>query len=100
MNEYEGLWVDWQVKLWGESIDADKATKLPMPQESDDKDHAILATSTVTAVSTATPAPTSSSASDAKPTGTSSAAGGSSDDPTSTDAAEHADKMQQQNIKL
>ena len=90
VNEYDGFWVDWHVKLWGESIDADKATKLPMPQESDNKDHAILATSTVTAVSTATPPPTGTGAGDAKPTGTSGAASGTADDPTFTDAAEHA----------
>lgn len=39
-NEFEGAWVDWHLKLWGESIDPEKVVKLPMPQEDDDNDHA------------------------------------------------------------
>ncbi|KAF4124819.1 kexin [Geosmithia morbida] len=38
-NEHQGTFVDWHLKLWGESIDASKATLLPMPQDSDDDNH-------------------------------------------------------------
>jgi kexin len=38
-NSHEGTFIDWHLKLWGESIDADKATLLPMPEENDDVDH-------------------------------------------------------------
>ncbi|KAH7027647.1 peptidase S8/S53 domain-containing protein [Microdochium trichocladiopsis] len=39
VNENSGKWVDWHLKLWGESIDAEKATLLPMPTEEDDDNH-------------------------------------------------------------
>lgn len=39
VNEHTGKFVDWHLKLWGESIDADKATLLPLPTEDDDIDH-------------------------------------------------------------
>lgn len=39
MNEFQGTFIDWHLKLWGESIDPDKATLLPMPTEEDDDDH-------------------------------------------------------------
>lgn len=39
VNGNHGVFVDWRLKLWGESIDAAKATKLPMPEEDDDKNH-------------------------------------------------------------
>lgn len=57
VNDNNGTFVDWKLKLWGESIDADKATVLPMPSETDDDDHTITvpaATSTVAVVSTST----------------------------------------------
>lgn len=38
-NGKTGKFVDWHLKLWGESIDASKATLLPMPTEKDDEDH-------------------------------------------------------------
>lgn len=39
--------VDWHLKLWGEAADAAKAYPLPMPNETDDKDHGkILSTVT------------------------------------------------------
>lgn len=57
-NQHAGTFVDWHLKLWGEAIDADKATLLPMPEESDDSEHDVIAasTTTVAAVST-TPIP-------------------------------------------
>ncbi|OAQ76599.1 KEX1 protease precursor [Purpureocillium lilacinum] len=38
-NEHNGTFIDWHLKLWGESIDADKTTLLPMPNADDDADH-------------------------------------------------------------
>jgi len=38
-NEFNGTFVDWHLKLFGESIDASKATLLPMPTEQDDDNH-------------------------------------------------------------
>jgi len=52
LNEHTGTWIDWHLKLWGEAIDAGKATKLPMPHEDDDNDHALLATTTISAATT------------------------------------------------
>jgi kexin len=57
-NEHQGTFVDWHLKLWGESIDADKAVLLPMPEESDDDDHTLTATTTATASTHKIPAPT------------------------------------------
>lgn len=57
VNKHNGTFIDWRLKLWGESIEADKATLLPMPDEHDDDDHTITlpaATSTVSVL----PAPT------------------------------------------
>jgi kexin len=39
-NEHTGKFVDWHMKLWGETRDASKAKVLPMPTEEDDDDHA------------------------------------------------------------
>lgn len=88
-NEFEGIWVDWHLKLWGESIDPEKATKLPMPQESDDKDHASLATTTVTPVTNPTAAPTEPDASSQE-----SGAPSGSNGATSTGSAEEASGTQ------
>jgi kexin len=38
-NEFNGTFVDWHLKLFGESIDPSKATLLPMPTEKDDDNH-------------------------------------------------------------
>lgn len=51
-NEFSGKFIDWHLKLWGESIDADKATLLPMPSENDDNDHDVYQTTTVAASTT------------------------------------------------
>lgn len=47
VNEFNGTWIDWHLKLWGESIDASKATVLPLPKEDDDDDHDVIATTTI-----------------------------------------------------
>ncbi len=82
VNEFNGTFIDWHLKLWGESIDASKATLLPMPTENDDDDHDVIATTTVGAsITTVTPVDTPTSVPtnptdhpdrpvNAKPTGT------------------------------
>lgn len=59
MNKHKGTLIDFRLKLWGESIDADKATLLPLAEDDDDDDHDKEETDTISAsqVSTA-PAPT------------------------------------------
>lgn len=50
-NEYVGTFVDWHLKLWGESIDGDSQPLLPMPTEHDDDNHDVLQpTHTVTGI--------------------------------------------------
>ncbi|RDL32966.1 Uncharacterized protein BP5553_08405 [Venustampulla echinocandica] len=51
-NEFNGTFIDWHLKLWGESIDASKATILPMPEENDDDDHNKTSTTTAVAIAT------------------------------------------------
>lgn len=64
VNKYNGTFIDWHLKLWGESIDASKATMLPMPSEHDDDDHekTAIPTTTVTASTTSLSLETSSTA--------------------------------------
>lgn len=52
VNEHSGKFVDWHLKLWGEAIDADKATLLPLPTENDDLDHDKVETISVPAATT------------------------------------------------
>lgn len=55
VNKHQGLFVDWHLKLWGESINPDETTLLPMPNADDDADHDQIVTTTQTApASTAT----------------------------------------------
>lgn len=63
VNENNGTFVDFHLKLWGESIDASKAVLLPMPNEHDDDNHAeIVSTTTIAGITQAvTPLPTASS---------------------------------------
>lgn len=58
VNNYNGTFVDWHLKLWGESIDASKATLLPSPSEHDDDNHADIATTTITGSTAPIPGPT------------------------------------------
>ena len=63
VNEHNGTFTDFHLKLWGESIDANKATLLPMPDEHDDDNHADIYTTTIAGTTTSMPAvaaPTSS----------------------------------------
>lgn len=55
VNDHTGKFVDWHLKLWGESIDADKATLLPMPTANDDIDHDKVETVTMPAITTSVP---------------------------------------------
>lgn len=48
VNQFNGTFVDWHLKLYGESIDASKAKLLPMPTEQDDDNHADDEISTTT----------------------------------------------------
>jgi kexin len=64
VNEHNGTFIDWHLKLWGESIDASKQTLLPMPDEHDDDEHDKIITSTttiagITQAITPVPTPTS-----------------------------------------
>lgn len=47
VNEHNGTWTDFHLKLWGESIDPKLAKPLPLPTEEDDDDHDVIATTTV-----------------------------------------------------
>ncbi|GJC88351.1 kexin [Colletotrichum liriopes] len=67
-NEHKGTFVDWHLKLWGESIDASKATLLPMPTEEDDNDHALVATTTLPAAITSMTHPPENTAPAVNPT--------------------------------
>ncbi|KAI0548381.1 peptidase S8/S53 domain-containing protein [Xylaria curta] len=55
VNDHKGTFVDWHLKLWGESIDASKAKLLPLPTEEDDADHDVTTTATPTAITTSLP---------------------------------------------
>lgn len=55
-NEHNGTWVDFHLKLWGESIDPKLATLLPMPTEEDDDEHDVIQTTTIPPT-TVTPPP-------------------------------------------
>lgn len=54
VNQYNGTLIDWHLKLWGESIDASRATVLPMPSEHDDDDHDKTVVSTTTIIASTT----------------------------------------------
>lgn len=56
-NQFKGKFIDWHLKLWGEAIDANKATVLPMPDAHDDDDHdKIVETTTIPAATATAPA--------------------------------------------
>lgn len=64
VNNEKGKFIDWHLKLWGESIDASKAKPLPMPSEDDDADHDVIQSTVSGAASTksiAAPSTTQSS---------------------------------------
>ncbi|KAI1378684.1 peptidase S8/S53 domain-containing protein [Hypoxylon crocopeplum] len=57
VNDDSGKFIDWHLKLWGESIDASKATVLPMPTEEDDENHDVTSTATPSVATTSLPLP-------------------------------------------
>lgn len=62
VNEFDGTFVDWHLKLWGESIDASKAVLHPLPGEHTLDDHEEVATTTIPGAThpvTVIPVPTS-----------------------------------------
>ncbi|KAL3425423.1 pheromone processing endoprotease kex2 [Phlyctema vagabunda] len=69
VNEHNGTFVDWHLKLWGESIDPEKASVLPMPEETDDDNHAdIISTTTITGATTSVTPPSTATSLMATPT--------------------------------
>lgn len=64
VNAHEGTFTDWHFKLYGESIDAAKQTKvLPLPGAHDDDDHdAIIPTQTASVDTTSVAVPTETGA--------------------------------------
>ncbi|KAL2139175.1 hypothetical protein VTI28DRAFT_5673 [Corynascus sepedonium] len=102
VNEHAGKFIDWHLKLWGETRDPKKAKLLPLPTEEDDDDHAVIATTTASAATTTVskPDPTDSIPADAtdqpdrpvnsKPPGTTSTSEAAGPSETSSSAA--ADK--------
>ncbi|KAK5147568.1 pheromone processing endoprotease [Rachicladosporium monterosium] len=58
VNEHNGTFTDWKLKLWGESIDAARQGLLPMPTEHDDDDHDDMHIPTVGTTSVAVPTET------------------------------------------
>jgi len=62
VNEHNGTFIDWHLKLWGEAIDGSEQALLPMPDEHDDDNHDQVATTTIAGTTqSVTPAPTASS---------------------------------------
>ncbi|GAB7354134.1 hypothetical protein MBLNU459_g4696t1 [Dothideomycetes sp. NU459] len=45
VNEHSGKFIDWRLKLWGESIDASKQELIPLPTNQDDDNHDVETTS-------------------------------------------------------
>jgi kexin len=69
VNDNNGTFIDWHLKLWGESIDPKKAKLLPMPEETDDDNHdQIVSTTTIAATHTSVSVPTPVSSMTANPT--------------------------------
>ncbi|KAF2099321.1 hypothetical protein NA57DRAFT_9805, partial [Rhizodiscina lignyota] len=59
VNEHSGVFTDWKLRLWGESIDAAKQELLPMPDGHEDDDHDVDAPHHVTTTSIEVPTQTS-----------------------------------------
>lgn len=55
VDKNNGTFIDWHLKLWGQSIDASKAKALPMPTDEDDDDHDVIATTTIAPGTTTLP---------------------------------------------
>jgi len=61
VNNHNGTFVDWHLKLWGEAINPELATLIPLPEETDDDNHDGIATTTLVATTTSVPIPTDTS---------------------------------------
>ena len=57
VNEFNGTFIDWRLKLWGEAIYGSQTTLLPMPTYEDD-DHTYTETASVGTLSVAVPTET------------------------------------------
>ncbi|KAF2863372.1 pheromone processing endoprotease KexB [Piedraia hortae CBS 480.64] len=57
-NEHLGVFVDWHLKLWGESRNADSQALLPLPTVHDDDDHDVMHEPEVATTSVDVPAVT------------------------------------------
>jgi kexin len=62
VNDHNGTFVDWHLKLWGEAIDSKIATLIPLPEESDDDNHDEIVTTTLAATTTSVQIPTDTTA--------------------------------------
>ena len=58
VNEHNGTFTDWKLTLWGECIDPEKQSLLPMPTDHDDDDHDTIAAIVGTTSLTSTPSQT------------------------------------------
>ncbi|KAH7123892.1 peptidase S8/S53 domain-containing protein [Dendryphion nanum] len=65
VNEHQGKFTDWRLRLWGESIDASKQQLRPLPDVHDDDDHDVVTDHP--AHTTSISLPSSTSAVTAKP---------------------------------
>ena len=60
VNESNGTFTDWRIKLWGECIDPNIQEPLPLPTEHDDDDHDVISGSpTFVSIDPGQPQPTS-----------------------------------------
>ncbi|KAK3299937.1 peptidase S8/S53 domain-containing protein [Chaetomium fimeti] len=85
-NTHSGKFIDWHLKLWGETRDASKAKVLPMPTEEDDDDHAKIPTSTVGAKPTPSTTDQANRPVNPKPTGTATGEAVAPPEPSSSSA--------------
>ncbi|SMQ51273.1 unnamed protein product [Zymoseptoria tritici ST99CH_1A5] len=68
VNEHNGSFIDWKLRLWGESIDGEKQGLLPMPTEHDDDDHDLQPPQQAPALTTSVAVPTETGAPPGNPT--------------------------------
>lgn len=58
VNDYKGVFIDWRLKFYGESIDPKKASLLPLPNYHDDDGHDVVETQTASHHTTSVAVPT------------------------------------------
>jgi kexin len=61
VNSHNGTFIDWHLKLWGEAINPELATLIPLPEDTDDDNHDEISTTTLAATTTSIPVPTETS---------------------------------------